>query len=100
MSNPYFEIGEEVILVSVMHPRLNGDHVVEWVCPAGEVTNPFKENSIITGDSIGYKLVGIQPSDEGSKTSIFAQSALRKKHKPSDESFSELMHNYKTETVQ
>jgi len=78
MTQPYFSVGEEVVLVSKESPELNGEYVIE---------------SIITDWEFdpGYDLEGIT-LDEGPGTNVhWAQEALRKKHKPSDKSFSELM---------
>jgi len=95
MRNPYFSVGEEVILVSNSAPHLNGEHVVEWIMPPGVHENPYDKPHSVSGTTFGYKLVGVDPEDTPSTSGIFDQPALRKKHKPSPESFTEMMGNIK-----
>jgi len=101
--NQYFEIGEEVVLVSEMDSSLNGEYVItdidpphdkDYMCP---YTGTFMEPT----RSYGYKLDELIFVSKITGDSIcwFDQSALRKKHKPSDESFGEIMNSYVTEEV-
>ena len=95
MSQPYFRVGEQVILVSKDSPQLNGEHIVEDILRKGIQSNPFDGGAMVDVTSaFSYKLEGIEPSDTLYGTGYFVQETLRKKHKPSDESFSELMTNY------
>lgn len=98
MNHPYFSVGEEVILVSKMQPQYNGDQIVEYVIPPGEHPDPLNSNVIVEGPGYGYRLAGLSLHED--RGLYFDESALRKKYKPSDESFSELMTNYNTEPVQ
>lgn len=99
---PLFEVGEEVILCSKSHPELNGDAVVM------EVINNYEED-VAYLSSLGFSWMDPSPgypaylldvespimSDSGSVLSshggLWRQSALRKKYKPADKSFKELM---------
>ena len=89
MSNPYFSVGEEVILVSVDYPELNGDYIILDVMPP--------TGNIIRGrDGLMYRHNNLDYSiGEGGRNGLdhWAQSALRKKHKPSTDSFTEMMSN-------
>jgi hypothetical protein len=97
MTQPYFSIDEEVILQSRNHPQYNGDNVVEKIITPG--TKLKSGLGVYIG--IQYGIYGIDlGKDSDGDQSYFNQSALRKKHKPSDESFSELMTNYRTVKVQ
>ena len=80
---PYFNVGEEVILCSEAAPNLNGEYVVldfvhtfNAVCP---VTKKFYAG-------FSYRL---SVSVDG--CFWWNETALRKKHKPSDQSFKELI---------
>lgn len=94
MNEPYFQVGEEVILVSKSVPELNGEYVVEHALPHGNWPNPYPSEfkRINVTEGAGYKLMGIEAS-ETIPTGYFKQSALRKKHKPSSQSFSNLITN-------
>ena len=95
MSNPYFIVGEPVILVSPNFPVFNGDYIVE---------------SIVDSDS--YTLEGLKRDSEMIAvcgglgfTGCVDQTSLRKKPKLSDDefseiSFSELMTNYTAEPIE
>lgn len=98
MSGQYFEIGEEIILASENRPELNGEYIIKDVMP------PNRINYIctVTGslmrantDFFCYALDGLVFECRKTKnpSAFWHQSALRKKHKPSEESFSEIMSN-------
>jgi len=92
MNEPYFEVGEEVILESKSAPEWNGEHVIEHVLPNGTWVNPSECTHVHITEGFGYKLMGVE-SSEKRVTGYFVQSALRKKHKPSGKSFQELITN-------
>lgn len=98
MTQPYFSIGEEVILISIDNPRLNGEYTIERYMPPQPCINPLT-GRLNTSTNHAYKLHGIEPEDTTKGSGYFRQSSLRKKHRPSDESFSELMANYRTVKV-
>lgn len=96
MSNPYFSIGEEATIVSKRFPENNGDTTILEMIPPRTEINPrsgmrFKHHDC---EEIRYW------TDTSKVTAAcngwVLESSLRKKHKPSDESFSEIMANYKT----
>lgn len=76
-----FEVGEVAILVSVMHPESNGDVTITEceLAPVGAISDV---------DHTPY--VGYRYRLNGEKA-WWAESILRKKHKPSDLSFSSVM---------
>jgi hypothetical protein len=100
MSQPYFAVGEEVILVSKSHPECNGEHTVARIFIQGD---EYKSTSgkpwQNTSDTIGYWLESddIERRNNGK---LWSQSALRKKHPPSTESFTELMSNITKELIE
>ncbi len=82
----YFKVGEECILQSALHPHLNGDCVVLKV---GEKKD--RKTKIVGGgqeirNDYAYTLTIKTPSGN-----TWAESALRKKHKPSNESLSSMI---------
>lgn len=96
MSAPYFQVGEEVIVISKRMPEFNGDHTIDKVFEKG-VHRLFIGGEFILLEvmgACGYVLSDIGLHEHKGSVTIFAQSTLRKKHKPSDESFSELITNY------
>ena len=74
MREAYFSVGEEVILVSVDHPELNGE--VKVLSREPELFSP--------GWSYGLDV------DVNGKNQ-WQESALRKKHKPSEFTFEQLI---------
>ena len=97
MNNPYFEVGEEVILVSENEPQFNGDYIVAGVFDQEERAEHIRKRGFIsnkTGGEFGYDLgFVINVDKQGFEEIFWAQSALRKKHKPSTDSFTEMMSN-------
>lgn len=83
---PKFEVGEEVILVSVSCPELNGEATVLSVKYCEYINNRTENKE----EGYLYELT-IE-----SRYSGWMESALRKKHKPSDMSFHELMDSLNT----
>lgn len=82
MGNPYFSVGEEVIVVSEDRPQFNGDHIVDKIFNKGRQPHPFVANATLNViRRYGYSLVGINPE-------VLGESALRKKPKLSDDSIS------------
>jgi hypothetical protein len=97
MSNPYFKIGEEVILQSKNLPNLNGEYVVEEVFLDGDVVYSSPKHRITSG-GIAYTLfkdIRMEVLSDGEYRRGWAQSALRKKHPPSDDNFEEMMSKLK-----
>lgn len=83
---PKFEVGEEVILQSISAPELNGDTVVldvRYCVYRNWSTKELEEGYL-------YQL-GIKGHNDG-----WMESSLRKKHKPSDMSFTDLMTSIKS----
>lgn len=78
---PLFSVGEEVLLQSVRYPELNGE------CTVLDVRNSTDNKTF------GYKLTIAAPEPTNG---WWIQSALRKKHKPSDHSFDSLMADLKS----
>lgn len=93
---PYFSVGEEVILCSKLQPEINGEYVVERI--------------ILPGEIIVCRLTGIQFQDYGEQSFgymfenaimdndcidgievVWSQKSLRKKHRPADQSFSDMI---------
>jgi len=82
---PKFMLGEVVLLQSKSHPECNGEYSVTGIRPPnGERKNPDK---ITISTTFGYTL----SCDEPSSTSCWAESTLRKKHHPGEQSFADLM---------
>jgi len=82
--NPKFSVDEVVILQSVECPEFNGDHSVTEIR-----VGTFKEQSSeLSVEGIGYRLGGT--GDEW-----WCESALRKKHQPGEQSFTDLMASLK-----
>ena len=81
MSNPYFSVGEEVIVIGSRFSDYDGDQVVEIIHSGSR-------------GSFSYTLEGIR-KDRLLWDGTFYQSSLRKKHKPSTDSFTEMMGNIK-----
>ncbi|UVN13478.1 hypothetical protein FBPa8_0014 [Pseudomonas phage vB_PaeP_FBPa8] len=92
MRKPYFHVGEEVILQSVDRPDLNGEYTVRQVVVGRETYICRDTGSKIRTypEGVYYILEEVILLTDGFETS-WCESALRKKHKPSDDSFEQMM---------
>lgn len=96
---PYFNVGEGVMIFSESHPELNGeDEIYEVLYEFAETVDRVTGKTVshaFNKSKFAYKLKHTQLShvnDDGSEhEGVWAQSALRKIHEPSTESFEELM---------
>ena len=84
MKKPLFSVGEEVILRSEAYPEYNGDAVVLDI--------RFDYDDGLPG----YLLTIPCPKDEEGDDLWWDEPALRKKYKPSELSFQELVSSLKT----
>ena len=81
---PLFKVGEEVILCSEVSPGLNGDASVI------DIHGPRNGRCVVTNIvTFGFGYTLNIPS--GAPGGIWAESALRKKHKPAEGDFVEVM---------
>lgn len=87
---PLFQVGEEVVLQSKTHPELNGECTVMQVQKNGDkYLNPDK-NRIVTA-IYRYGHFSYFTSIRNPNGEPWAQCALRKKHKPSDQSLEDII---------
>lgn len=95
MSKPFFQVGEEVILQSRQNPELNGECTVRQIVFGTDLYNCRVSGRIIYRDCdatyFGYileEVISEAISDDGAIIeNIWDESAIKKKHKPSDNSF-------------
>jgi hypothetical protein len=95
---PLFEVGEEVILQSRDAPQLNGEATVLNVYQEGECYVCPCCGGKVRASSLSYYLdVGLKCRviNGAEYNACFKEEALRKKPKPSDFSFNELMSELK-----
>ena len=85
MRDAYFSVGEEVILKSISCPHLNGPAVVLERSASGKRKVHFENGSLLSS-LWGYRLDIDSPG--GLR---WNESALRKKHKPSEFTFEQLI---------
>lgn len=96
MNHPKFEVGEEVVLASRECPHLNGEYFVDLVIKTGDSYKDRITSKITTlvdagSGTYGYLLSNIAKAPEINREIIWNETALRKKHKPAEMSFSALM---------
>jgi hypothetical protein len=87
MAGPLFKVGEEVILQAVNLTKYNGEHIIEDL--TFDEDAKAWDGSSYTGYT--YKLEGVDV--------WFVEPALRKKHKPSEFTFDQLMNSLNLEMV-
>ena len=87
--NPLFSVGEVVILQSVNWPECNGDATVMEHVANGDLSAYGKINR---SGYYAYRLDVIASNGNP----WWRQSALRKKHQPGEQSFTELMQTLKS----
>ncbi|UCW44344.1 hypothetical protein [Pseudomonas phage PPAY] len=92
MRKPYFHVGEEVILQSVSRPDLNGEYTVRQVLGVNEVYICRNTGAKLHVDeSFSYILEEVIVCDDEGMEMSWYERALRKKHKPSDDNFQQMM---------
>lgn len=87
MATPLFKVGEEVILQAVNLTKYNGDHIIEDLTFDADVK--AWDGSRYTGYS--YKLEGVDV--------WFVEPVIKKKYKPSEFTFDQLMNSLNLEMV-
>lgn len=94
MKKPLFAVGEEVILQCRI-PEFNGEYKVYEILTPHETM--LRWPNVIINDEIHY-VITEKPFklSFGHETKAVKQSSLRKKHKPSEISFQELVSLLKT----
>lgn len=100
MREPLFEIQEEVIVCNPFNPELNGERVVLGSITL-EVFTKLYPTFAPNGSNYFYDLgVTFFGNRSGAICHYVGEKRLRKKHKPSDDSFEDMMSKLKIgETV-
>lgn len=94
MKKPLFSVGEEVILQCRI-PKFNGEYEVYEILTPHETM--LRWPNVKVNDEFHYVITEKPFKLEfGNETQAVKQSSLRKKHKPSDTSFQELVSSLKT----
>ena len=82
----YFKVGEECILQSSCFPEFNGD------CVVNEVLAPrVRTSHLANGETIITNRCAYRTTIENPNNWAWAETSLRKKHKPSTESLSTMI---------
>lgn len=92
-----FSVGEEVILCSEVRPDLKGEDTIYKVLKKGDIhtcRGSGKQMRLLKRP-LGYILETPFLDEEGIEY-FWEQKSLRKKHRPSTESFNEMMRNLNT----
>ena len=93
MKQALYKVGEEVILKSLDHPEFNGDYIVQAVHQSGDtIPNVRGCLAVLCPSGFSYYLGFNHYADEYTH---WGQLSLRKKHKPSDQSFDQIMSSFK-----
>lgn len=91
--NPKYSVGENIVLQSRSHPEYNGEYTVFKIVRDGQIyTSRLGGQSMISVD-FGY-LLDTPLKDKQADFYVevkWAESALRKKHEPSQMSFQSLI---------
>lgn len=95
--NPKFSIGEQVILQSLVQPESNGEYEIQSILFYNDTIDDRLDESyvLICAGDVGYLFTEPLKETGFSNEVIWAESALRKKHEPSQLSFNSLMDNLK-----
>lgn len=93
--NPKYSEAESVILKSTSHPEFNGEYTVSKVLQKDEVTvcriTGLRHSHTGKLSNYGYLLDCPKLNKTSGVEAIWAESALRKKHEPSQMSFQSLI---------
>lgn len=98
---PRFNVGEEVILQSKDYPEMNGEYtVLKVISGGGMVVCSITGQSYRQTDGLSYVLNDGNLHKRDNCEINWNESALRKKHKPSGKSFSEMMSDIKNKELE
>lgn len=94
--NPKYSEGERVILQSVSQPESNGEYTIRQVVKEGEMYKCRHAGwEVINAEGLGYileEIIDVSVAEDGTPIEgMWAESALRKKHEPSQMSFQSLI---------
>lgn len=94
--NPKYSEGESVILQSISSPESNGEYTIRQVVKEGEMYKcRHSGQDLINATDLGYileEIITLSESQKGGNIeAMWAESALRKKHEPSQMSFQSLI---------
>lgn len=99
--NSWFDVGEEVVIQSVSNPQYNGkSFIIKNIFDKGErYQDRANGYNYFMTDGPGFLMEQVlkDATESDGRELVFNQSALRKKHKPSDESFKDMMQNIKSD---
>lgn len=99
MKHPLFSVGEKVLLQSKSRPDCNGEYIVEAIVGPGTQYFDRRVNHTVLleyeNDKIGYLLNKSFDSWIDKFEIKWSESALRKKHKPSQFTFDQLISEIK-----
>lgn len=91
--NPKYSEGESIILQSISHPEYNGEYTVSKIIADGQVYSCRLSGRGLVSVNFGY-LLDIPLKDKLEDFYVEAkwyESALRKKHEPSQMSFQSII---------
>jgi len=100
--NPKYSVGERVILQSVSHPEYNGEYTVSKIIGDGQVYNCRLSGRGLVSVDFGYFLdTPLKDKLEDFCVEVkWGESALRKRHEPSQMSFQSLIQSIKSPVKQ
>ena len=90
MSRPKFQVGEEIILQSKSSPEYNGEYQVKDIIGPNEGYIGRLGKVCYISTCWSYDL-GFEFPHNGDICKSWLESALRKKHKPSDQSLEDMI---------
>lgn len=94
-----FKVGEQIILQSVSRPHMNGEYTVRSVLYSGDwaqcrISDIPRKFTCVDRETPVYVLEELlNPSDCGTMEDYWCETALRKKHDPSEFTFSGLINS-------
>lgn len=98
--NNWFEVGEEVIIQSISNPQYNGESfIIKGILDKNDrYKDRLNGTRYFMTDGPGFIMEQIleDKTENDGREAVFCSSALRKKHKPSDESFQSIMQSIKS----
>ena len=89
---PKYSVGEKVLLRSINYPEFNDVYHVSKVVPKGAFTTcDLTGTRYWNGDAVAYILAELKELDDQDLEYTWCESALRKFHDPSGDTFEEMM---------
>ena len=97
MKRPLYKIGDEVIFTSTTHPQWNGEYIIQDVLELGETIS--HNGDLYCTPPVRFNDYDIGLPEQNGMNVLAEECELKRKCKPSTQSYREIMNDLKTFSI-